>query len=61
MNSKTDFLGNVLNIDDEIVFMKLNYRSLARGIVKRITEKTVLIDDGSSDGVRQFHDQVIKI
>ena len=45
MNSK-DFLDNTIKIGDEVIYMRLNYRELARGIITKITNKTVYIMAG---------------
>ena len=55
-----DYLGNVVEVGDEVVFMMLNYRSLRKGTIKRITEKMCVIDLNGRD-VKQFHSQVVKI
>lgn len=36
-----DFLGNTLEVGDEVVFMRLNYRDLMKGKVVAFTPKNV--------------------
>lgn len=38
-----DFLGNELEVGDEVVFMQINYRSLVKGVVDRFTPQKVWI------------------
>ncbi len=56
-----DFLGNTISIGDLVIFMKLNYRELAKGTITKITSHTVVIDtdDKYHHEVRQNHNQVI--
>lgn len=65
MGQTKDFLGQELNIGDEVVFIQLGYRNLLRGKIKKITEKTVLIEHKKtntySTETKQFPSQVVKI
>ena len=60
-----DFLGNELNIDDQVVFVQLGYRNLLKGVIKRITPKMVIIEHGRTNvggrETKQYHEQVVKI
>jgi len=62
---KTDFLGNELNIGDEVVFMQLNYRSLMKGTIVSMAEKQAIIDHQMTNTCRhktkQFYSQLIKV
>lgn len=40
---KQDRVGNVLNIGDPVLFMKVNYRYLIEGVVVKMTDKKVRI------------------
>lgn len=41
---KVDAFGNPIKIGDDVVFMRIKYRSLARGKVKSLSKKSVLIE-----------------
>lgn len=62
-----DFLGNDLEIGDEVVFMFLTYRSLGKGRIVKFTPKTILIEhqhpnlSNYTTKTKQFPNQVIKI
>lgn len=60
-----DFIGNDLQIGDEVVFVQLSYRNLLRGKIKNITEKTILISHEKTNDCRtetkQTPLQVVKI
>jgi peroxiredoxin len=60
-----DFLNNELQVGDEVVFMRVKYRGLMRGTIKRLSEKTALIVHEKTNlcttETKQFHDQIIKI
>jgi peroxiredoxin len=59
-----DFLGKEINIGDNVVFVQLSYRNLLKGIITKITPKTLIISHGRtnvcSKETKQFHNQVIK-
>lgn len=63
--SAKDFVGNDLNVGDTVAFIQIGYRNLLKGIVSRVTSKTVLIvherTNTCSTESKQFHDQVIVI
>jgi len=61
MNRAKDFMGKELEVGDSVVYIQLHYRTLKIGTVEKITSKMLKIDDGSRDGTRQFHSQVIKV
>jgi len=52
-----DFLGQELNVGDDIVFVEKNYRQFKKGKIIKITAKMLETDTH----FRQFHNQVIKI
>jgi len=60
-----DFLGNLIGVGDEVVFVQLGYRNLVRGTITKITPKTLTIShDKTNVGgkqTKQFHDQVVRI
>jgi len=60
-----DFLGQELQVGDEIVFVQLGYRNLLKGKIASITPKTLMIEHDKtnvcSTSTKQFHDQVVKI
>ena len=65
---KTDFLGEEIKVNDEVVFMQRGYRNFLRGIIIRMSDKTVLIEH-QHPGIsgtyltttKQFYDQIIKV
>ena len=64
-NKKFDFLGNEVNIGDEVVFMQLQYRSLMKGKIIKMTNKKVYISHEQTNTCSkesiQRYDQIIKI
>ena len=62
---KTDFLGNELNLHDEVVFIQLGYRNLLRGKIIKMTDKTCTIEhEPTNTGkttTKQVYNQLIKI
>lgn len=62
-----DFLGNKLEVGNEVVFVQLGYRNLMKGIISKISEsgKTIWIDHEKTNigntQTKQMVDQVIKI
>lgn len=62
-----DFLGKILSVGDQVVFMRRSYRDLTRGTIKSMADKTCLISHFDSYGkgfvgeTRQDFSQVIKI
>lgn len=59
-----DFLGNELNVGDEVVCIELNYKNLKRATVVRITPKTIFVTYnkwGLATEVKRYSDQVVKI
>jgi len=61
----TDYVGNEIEVGDEVIFVQKGYRNFWRGVIKRITTFTVLIshERTNTGGVetRQDHSQVIKV
>ncbi len=39
-----DFLGNELNVGDEVIYVEAGYRNFAKGKIVKITPKTVILD-----------------
>ncbi len=61
-----DFLGKELKVGDEVVFVLLGYREFRRGTVKKLTPKTLIVEQSAASGsynreTKQFHNQVIKL
>ena len=66
-----DFLGRELKVGDEVVFMEVEYRSLKKGTIERLTNKMVFIKDGRVKYLadqkshpmltKQFQNQVIRL
>lgn len=60
-----DFLGNELNIGDQVAFMQLSYRSMMRARVTKISDCYVMLQHEKTNlcntESRQRHNQVIKI
>lgn len=58
-----DFFGNPLKVGDTVAFMRTKYRSLDLGIIKQISEKTLIIEHKKNNlcqtTTKQFHNQVI--
>lgn len=58
-----DYLGQVVEAEDDVIFVLLGYREFRVGTVKTITNKTltILYESGPHTQVviRQFHNQVI--
>jgi hypothetical protein len=61
----TDFLGNELNIGDNVVFMQIKYRGLMKGVIKKLTPMKAVITHNMTNVCTtesiQWHDQIIKI
>ena len=60
----TDFLGNELEIGDEVVFTQLGYRNLIKGTIKSISPKTCIISHKAIQNrteSKQFHRQIVKV
>ena len=60
-----DFLGEEINVGDEVVFVQMQYRNFYQGKIVKITDKMLFIDHekdnlGKSQ-TKQKHNQVIKI
>lgn len=60
-----DFLGNELNVGDEVAFMQGNYRNLMKGVIFSMGTVKITIsyetDYGHTSKAIQFPNQVIKI
>lgn len=58
-----DYFGNIITVGAEVAFMQTGYRSLMKGTIKKITDKTVLIAHPATNTckteTKQAHDQVI--
>ena len=59
-----DFVGNELNIGDEVIFIQVGYKALAKGKILRLGPKKATITPDNTrypgDIVIQFYDQIIK-
>lgn len=62
-----DFLGNDINVGDNIVLIMPNYRSLTKGVVKSMSAKMIVVEhdhpniSNHKTETKQFPEQVIKI
>lgn len=56
-----DFLGQKLEIGDDVVFMQINYRTLKMGKIIKFTPKMVEIDYDGREQIKQLPTQVVKI
>lgn len=63
-----DFLGNELNVGDEVVYANMNYRKLGKAIVISFTKFYVNIEYDNTDfssnrtsKTRQLPEQLVKI
>jgi hypothetical protein len=58
-----DFLGNELNVGDEVAYFSPHYRTFMRGEIVKISPKVLYVGTGRNrkGTFRQFHEQVIKI
>ncbi len=65
MDKRHDFLGNEVNVGDEVVFVQKEYRNFWIGKISKMTDKTVLITHERANiggtQTRQFYSQIIKI
>lgn len=56
----TDFLGNTINIGDEVIITELGYRNFITGIISKITPQYVFITEiKNRPNCKQYHYQVI--
>jgi hypothetical protein len=61
-----DYFGKELNIGDEVVYMRINYRDLRKAKIIRMGPKKATIEYlsgkiGRSGKTTQFYNQLIKI
>lgn len=56
-----DYLGNDLQVGDEVVYVELGYRNFKKGKIARFTAKFVFIKEGKSMEIKQKPEQLIKI
>lgn len=65
MDTKRDFLGSVLNIGDEVVFMQIHYRGLMIGRITSMSEKKATLRHDRTNTYKaksiQFYNQILKI
>ena len=65
MKCPVDYLGNELQVGDNVVFVQLGYRNFLVGTICKITKSTVLISHKATNTYRretkQTFNQVIKI
>lgn len=61
---KKDYLGNILNVGDKVVFMQIGYRGLMTGIIVKMSDKKATISHARTNTCKtvsiQFYDQMIK-
>lgn len=55
-----DFLGNEIKVGDTVVYCRLHYRELSKGVVEKLTPKMVIIKCGSGT-VKQSPLQVVSL
>jgi hypothetical protein len=61
-NQSTDFMGNVVDIGDVVIFMELRYRNFLKGKIVGITPHKFRIEFGERNKtILQAHHQVIKV
>lgn len=64
-NNPVDFLGKTLNINDDVVFMRVGYRFFVKGKIVSLGKKKATIEvinsAGSAEKRIQFFEQIIKI
>lgn len=60
-----DYLGNILNVGDTVVFMQIGYRGLMKGKIVSISNHKAKITHEKTNTCRtesiQFHNQMIKV
>ena len=60
-----DFLGNEIEVGDDVVFVQLGYRNLLIGTITSISPKTLIVQHARTNtgqvSTKQFHAQVIKV
>jgi hypothetical protein len=58
-----DYLGNELNISDNVVYVELKYRNFDKAVISRFTEHYVFIKtrEGLGREIKQKPEQLIKI
>ncbi|MDD4804499.1 MAG: hypothetical protein PHN69_04925 [Candidatus Pacebacteria bacterium] len=61
---KKDYLGNILNVGDKVVFMQIGYRGLMTGIIVKMSDKKATISHERTNTCKtvsiQFYTQMIK-
>ena len=65
MEKKFDFVGNEVEIGDEVVFMQIGYRSLKKGRIIKMTDQEVLLEheqfNVGGTQTKQRYSQIVKI
>ena len=65
MKTKKDYLGNILNIGDTVVFMQIGYRGLMKGEIITMADKKAKIKHEPTNTYKresiQFYHQMIKV
>ena len=59
-----DFLGNNLEVGDEVVCIQKDYKNLIEGQITKITDKTILVEYVFQRRIREVkrtRDQVVRI
>ena len=63
--AKKDYLDNILNIGDNVVFMQIGYRGLMKGTIVSMSNKKATLFHKQTNTCKtksiQFYDQMIKI
>lgn len=61
---KIDFLGNELQVGDDVVFVEPGYRHFLLGKIVKFTEKTVFIEYEKNNykySIKQTANQLVKV
>jgi hypothetical protein len=59
-----DFLGNILEVGDEVICIELHYKNLKEATVVRVTLQTVTVEynkHGRREEVKRYSEQVVRI
>lgn len=62
---KFDFVGNELNVGDEVVMMQIGYRNLVRGTITKMMDKMCIVshektNTGSTES-KQYYNQLVLV
>ena len=53
-NTAKDYMGNPLEVGDEVIYMLVSYRTLRKGTITKITDKMVFIDENIKQAPKQL-------